>query len=595
MPEFAPLLSRASFDEPFWARSVKPEALHPAYIDLVDGWSGYALRRAGMAVTPFIVSALDEAGHTNVACASGAVRFWFRPDWSSGMGPGGNTRLIELSVVGEKDAVACWSLTVSADGSVLTLTGVEGSLFQAQIDWQAGEWHSVALNYGPKGSALFVDGRLAAQGAGVSGIPPAIAALTVGSTLVGADPAQGEFDEVACFASPLTVAAAAFGHQLYAATAARGPISEAEEAALHASAALRRAEREAAAAMRTMNFGMQSSTNCVTNGPVYITNILATLTTNQGTIIQFDIEGGTNGLLYEIFTTTNLLGTNSTISITNSIWTCIATGQTCSTFIFTNEPDVRAFYVLGTPLNSDGDSLTDAYERLVIQTDPYASDTDGDGIPDGWEVLHGLHPLSNDASDDPDGDDATNYQEYLANSNPHDPWVVAWGDNSLNQCDVPAGLMDAVAISGGKSHSLALLKNMSVVAWGSTNAEANSVPTNLAGVKSIAAGANHNVAVLSNGMVTAWGINGANLDWHLTDVPPDLTNAIAVAAGRLHSLALRRDGAVTAWGYNLDGQTNVPSSVTNAMAVAAGGYHSLALRSNGTLVTWGCNTSVSVI
>src|SRR5258705_394642 len=66
-PELAPLLSRAHFDEPFWAPTEKPESFHPAYADLVESSSGYALRRAGQSVTPFLVPALDGTGRTNVA------------------------------------------------------------------------------------------------------------------------------------------------------------------------------------------------------------------------------------------------------------------------------------------------------------------------------------------------------------------------------------------------------------------------------------------------------------------------------------------------------------------------------------------------
>ena len=366
LPEFALLLSRAGFDEPFWARTEKPESFHPAYSDLVDGWSGYALRRSGLVVTPFVVPALDEAGHTNVACASGAVRFWFKPDWSSGLGPGGAARLIELSAVGERDAVACWALVVSADGSTLALAGLAGDLLRAEIDWQAGEWHSVTLNYGPKGSALFLDGRLAAQGAGVAAIPSAVAALTVGSTLAGADAAQGEFDEVAFFARPLTEIVVAFGHQLYAATAARGAISAEEEAALREAAAKRRAERAAAGegGGTQMLRLLGGTSQCITSPVVFITNIVAGFDTNAGWTNMFDIQGGTNGFFYDIFTTANLTGD----SITNSQWTWLERGPTCSTYLYTNQPPAYAFYVLGTSQDTDNDGLTDAYEQLVSKT-----------------------------------------------------------------------------------------------------------------------------------------------------------------------------------------------------------------------------------
>jgi hypothetical protein len=61
------------------------------------------------------------------------------------------------------------------------------------------------------------------------------------------------------------------------------------------------------------------------------------------------------------------------------------------------------------------------YNQLVL--DPNG-DTDGDGLPNGWEQAHGLDPLSstgnNGPDGDPDGDGYTNLQEYLAGSDPQD-------------------------------------------------------------------------------------------------------------------------------------------------------------------------------
>lgn len=47
-------------------------------------------------------------------------------------------------------------------------------------------------------------------------------------------------------------------------------------------------------------------------------------------------------------------------------------------------------------------------------------DADGDGIPDGWEILHGLNPLLNDGREDQDGDGASNLNEFLSGTDPRD-------------------------------------------------------------------------------------------------------------------------------------------------------------------------------
>ena len=58
-----------------------------------------------------------------------------------------------------------------------------------------------------------------------------------------------------------------------------------------------------------------------------------------------------------------------------------------------------------------GDGLTDL-EEFLNGTDPNNPDSDGDRLPDGWEVDNGLDALSDDAQDDPDGDGLTNSAEY---------------------------------------------------------------------------------------------------------------------------------------------------------------------------------------
>jgi hypothetical protein len=76
--------------------------------------------------------------------------------------------------------------------------------------------------------------------------------------------------------------------------------------------------------------------------------------------------------------------------------------------------------VAGIP-DSDHDGLSDSDETNVYGTNPNNPDTDGDGMPDGWEVNNGLNPLVNDANGDADGDGLNNLGEYQHGTNPHNP------------------------------------------------------------------------------------------------------------------------------------------------------------------------------
>jgi parallel beta-helix repeat protein len=164
--------------------------------------------------------------------------------------------------------------------------------------------------------------------------------------------------------------------------------------------------------------------------------------------------------------------------------------------------------------------------------------------------------------------------------------VVAWGDNSGNQTNVPSSLNDAVAVAGGDYHTLALRHSGSLLAWGYNGDGQTNAPVNPLRFVSISAGSAHNLAVAEDGSLVAWGRN----DSGQCSVPASATMVLAPAAGDSHSLALLASGTVLAWGDNSFGQTAVPQGLTGVRAIAAGREHNVALRNNGSVIGWGLNS-----
>jgi probable HAF family extracellular repeat protein len=70
--------------------------------------------------------------------------------------------------------------------------------------------------------------------------------------------------------------------------------------------------------------------------------------------------------------------------------------------------------------DSDGDALPDWLEMLGI-SEPHG-DRDGDNMPNNWEFINGLDPWDDDADKDEDSDSFTNYEEYLDDTDPQDPF-----------------------------------------------------------------------------------------------------------------------------------------------------------------------------
>ena len=164
--------------------------------------------------------------------------------------------------------------------------------------------------------------------------------------------------------------------------------------------------------------------------------------------------------------------------------------------------------------------------------------------------------------------------------------VSAWGDGSSGQSDIPDSLAPSLSISAGGFHSLALEADGTIAAWGRDDEGQTSGPNGRSGVIDIAAGDYHSLALLDNGSVLAWGGNWSNQ----VNVPAGLGGVIAIDAHGDVSAALKANGEIVVWGNDQFDQTNIPPEADNLIAISVGQFHILGLKADGTVIAWGMNS-----
>ncbi len=379
----------------------------------VESFSGYALNRTAQNpyVAPWAVPMLGADGRLNVD-SRGAIRFWYRPEFDSGMDLGVPASLLTLAAT--NGASVAWSLVVSADGSEIDLVTESPQavgLRAGYAGFQAGTWVLLTLGYTETNTALWLNDTLIATGDGLPAVPAELAPysrLTIGGGPAGSGSvAAGQLDELAIFSGHNLFRAMA-GHLyglsemwdigLYysnrAPVAALGPVSDAELAAQQQASAQQAAEQQSAALASPMLIGggfgpLDATTECVTGGPVYLTNTTALLDPDNGWTVSFQLAGGTNGIPYDLMMTP-VIGPDN---MTNCPWSYLGQGYTCNSYAFTNQPNQAAFYIAGdATVDPDGDGLGTLFELLISHTDPTLCSTRGDGMSDRLAYLQGRNP-----------------------------------------------------------------------------------------------------------------------------------------------------------------------------------------------------------
>jgi hypothetical protein len=425
LPESAPVLWHEAFDAPYHQGVIEARVWWPDYGVLNESWSGYALECSGPGARPLVVPAVRAEGRLNLATeAAGALRFWVKPHWSGAAfgarpGPGRFACLAELGAGSGDRSGVCWSLRVNPEGSLLVLAarGEEGmvELLRAPISWRAGAPHLISLNFGPEGTSLYVDARLAAEGTGTVPVGPADSRLSLGGSLEGTDVAEADFDEVFSFGAPLTADELAFYYRATWNAVVAGSVYPAEPGGF--SRPLSALTAEAATGDSggpplppgAEEGGGDGGGGSVTNFPPLWTlgaglclYPVAFVSSHSLTLSLTNTpDSGWLTNAYDLFYTTNLAGLSApALCVSNWAWLARSNpGQT--NFVVSNLSFPQCYFRLGTMRDSDNDGLPDAYEAMVSHTDPNFpegnGDADGDGYSNREEFQNGTSPTKANA------------------------------------------------------------------------------------------------------------------------------------------------------------------------------------------------------
>jgi len=347
----------------------------------------------------------DVGGVTNLTVDQGSVTFWFAPgSWAStnqgGTGPGEYGRLFEVGGYTPDSSYGWWSFYVDSGGNNLFFSAQTNDLSSnvttyvtAPISWATNIFHFIVLTYCATNTAIYLDGVLATNGPGVTAYPGwnvLTNGFFIGSDSTGIYQAHGLFNSLATYNYPLdsTDIQTIYNWEAYIYEIA--PWSKGSENIASASSKPSTnfvTPDVITGAGNLQSVGQVSIPVYGTNQyQVWVTNVTAQALSNGTVNIKFAIEGGLAGYYYDVFATAALQS-----PITNAVWAWMGQGTNSGIYLL-NIPSTAAFLILGTPLDSDNDGLTDAYELLVSHTNPNVNDSNLDGILDGWEILLGLNP-----------------------------------------------------------------------------------------------------------------------------------------------------------------------------------------------------------
>jgi hypothetical protein len=375
----------------------------------------------------------------NLTIDEGSVLLDLLPRWTTtnngGTGPGVWSRIFEADF--STNAVGWLRVFLNPEGTLLYFcgeaNGVQTNYVSAQVNFSTNQSYQVVVTYSSDSTAVFLDGQLLGTGPGLMPMPSTPAregSFRLGSDSVGENQARALFKSAATFFYPLGVWEVA---NIYAATAGSlsgNSVSTNPVSGNHSgfpAGSIQDGPMETGLSLSSDNpsppgggTGGQDDPPGPPPGPQnYPTNSLwieiLTVKTNVASLV---LHGTAQDMTYEILSKENL---------SNSIpWVSEGTVLGAA-----NQDWTPANVTLGARTN-----------RLFLWARSWV-DSDGDGLPDWWELANGLDPNNPDTGNtgipdsykNPIGDGWNNLYKYEHGMNPGQFYTPPPPKNVMAQLD----------------------------------------------------------------------------------------------------------------------------------------------------------------